>query len=83
MELPEMFYPPKAKEEHLQTMNEIYPRQELLRLRFNVDVDECTFCENNTETQEHLFFSCNISDRVWKDLYQWFLENNLSLSPLS
>ena len=75
--------PPKAKEVHFKTMNEIYPCKELLCLKFNADVNECTFCENNIETQEHLFFSCNVSDRFWKVLYQWLLENNLSLSPLS
>ena len=46
------------KETHFKIMNNIYPSKELLRLRFNIDDNVCTFCENDIETTDHIFFSC-------------------------
>ena len=28
----------------------------------------CTFCKQAVETHEHLFFQCNFSEALWKDL---------------
>lgn len=74
---------PKAKEVHFKTMNEIYPCKELLYLKFGLDTNVCTFCENDMESQEHLFFSCSVSSSFWKAFCQWCLKDNPSLSQLN
>jgi len=50
--------PPEVKEVNFKILNEIYPTNKLWRLRFNLDVKNCVFCENETESLEHLFFHC-------------------------
>ena len=57
---------PKAKEVHFKTMNDIYPYGEFLRLKFNLNCDECAFCKTEVETLEHLMFSCSLSFLFWK-----------------
>lgn len=37
--------PPKAKEVHFKTINDIYPCSEFTRLKFNLDSNECAFCK--------------------------------------
>ena len=48
--------PPKMKETHSKIMN-IYPSKELSRLCFNISDNLCTFCENDIETMDYIFFS--------------------------
>uniref|UniRef100_A0A9J8APK5 Reverse transcriptase domain-containing protein n=1 Tax=Cyprinus carpio carpio TaxID=630221 RepID=A0A9J8APK5_CYPCA len=36
--------PPKVKEVNFKILNEIYPTNEFLRLRFNFDLNNCVFC---------------------------------------
>ncbi len=75
--------PPKAKEVHFKTMNEIYPYREFLLLKFNIDSNECTLCNDGIETQEHLFFSCNISELFWENFQKWISDHNMHLSRLT
>ena len=63
--------PPKAKETHFKVFNDIYPSSNLLRQRFNLDSQNCLFCDEHTETTDHLFFTCTFSNTFWKDLYVW------------
>lgn len=35
--------PPKAKEMHFKTINEIYTSGQLMHLKFNIGLNECTF----------------------------------------
>ena len=52
--------PPKYKETHLKTINQIYPSNEFIRTRFKIDVDNCHLCTTNVETTEHLLFDCHM-----------------------
>lgn len=74
--------PPKVKETHFKIMNNIYPSKELLRLRFNIDDNVCTFCENDTETTDHVFFSCGVIQIFWSNLHKW-IKQKLALFPTS
>ena len=38
------------------------------------NTQNCTFCEVNTETIEHLFWECQITKSLWLQLSEW-LEN--------
>lgn len=65
---------PKIKETHFKIMNDIYPSKELLRLRFNVQDNSCTFCNTDIETTDHLFFSCCMVQMFWTQLQNWLKE---------
>ena len=52
---------PKIKETHFKVINKMYPVAELLKKRFGFEVDQCSFCSNENETVEHLFFLCPIT----------------------
>ena len=39
--------------------------------KFDKDQNEmCTFCNNHSETIQHLFWTCRISNRFWRELEQ-------------
>ncbi|XP_049904321.1 uncharacterized protein LOC126392755 isoform X1 [Epinephelus moara] len=67
---------PKAKETHFKTLNDIYPCNEFLRQRFNIDKNNCTFCDSYTETLEHLFFSCTYTRVFWEAFQDWISEKD-------
>lgn len=62
---------PKIKETHFKIMNNIYPSKELLRLRFNIQENNCTFCNADIETTDHLFYYCNTVQSFWVNLQNW------------
>lgn len=47
---------PKVKEVQFKIINDIYPCNEFLRHRFNMECNECTFCEADIESLALLFF---------------------------
>ena len=49
---------PKAKEVHFKILNRVYPSSEFLRNRFNFDHNNCSFCDEDIVTSEHLFYEC-------------------------
>ncbi len=59
---------PKAKEFSLKLLTTSIP---VMRHRFNLDCNECTFCETDIESLEHLFYFCKFSKTLWDDLYAW------------
>ncbi|XP_023816074.1 uncharacterized protein LOC111948249 [Oryzias latipes] len=63
--------PPKAKEVHFKTFSGIYPSKELLRKRFGIPENCCSFCHVEIETTVHLFFECFYSDFFWNSLHYW------------
>ena len=73
---------PKVKETHFKVMNNIYTCKELLRLRFGIDDNKCTFCENDVETTDHMFFSCNVIQTFWCDIHTW-VKQQMSSFPTS
>jgi hypothetical protein len=46
--------------------------------------DKCSFCLEEVETIEHIFWSCNKISKLWEDLNNWIFEkkNELEL-PLN
>ena len=74
---------PKVKETHYKIMNAIYPSKELLRKRFNIDDNTCTFCQVNVETTDHIFFECIKTQIFWKHLQDWIQNEIETLSPIS
>ena len=48
-----------------------------------IDWPQCTFCKNEIESLEHLFYNCEITRSRWVALRSWLMECNISLEPLS
>ena len=40
-----------------------------------IDNDLCTFCNENKEYIEHLFWECNIVQTFWNRLLEWLLQS--------
>ena len=75
--------PPKAKEVNFKILNEIYPTNEFLRLKFNLDVNNCVFCETNIENLEHVFFFCDMVQPFWRDMQNWLWSREVELPSLT
>ncbi len=73
--------PPKTKETHFKIMNDIYPSKDLLRRRFKIEDNLCTFCEKDTETTDHIFFSCNITQTFWDNIHKWMKQKITAFPP--
>lgn len=63
--------PPKAKEVHFKTMNNIYPSKDLLHHRFNIDLDVCVFCKKEIDTTAHIFSTCLVTQSFWVAVKNW------------
>lgn len=63
-------------------MNNIYPSKDLLNIRFGIEDNTCTFCENDVETTDHVFFSCNVIQTFWCEIYKW-VKQQMSSFPTS
>ena len=70
------------KETHYKVLNNIYPSKELLRLHFNIDDNICTFCENDIEAKDRVFFSCGVIQTFWINLHKWIKQKIVSF-PIS
>lgn len=53
------------RELYFKTFNDILS----FRQRFNFDHNNCTFCDEEIETKDHLFFSCLDSNTFWNDMH--------------
>ena len=38
--------------------------------------ENCTFCDNNVETIEHLFYDCVHTKKIWLELFKWIYDNS-------
>ena len=45
------------------------------------DSDLCSFCNEETETIEHIFYSCTVAKCLWKELIDW-LKPDIDLSSI-
>ena len=48
-----------------------------------VDSDLCTFCEEEVESLEHLFFRCKISQDFWNAVFLWLSELHFEIDALN
>ena len=48
----------------------IYTNEKLFAFKI-VDSPYCTFCKNEVESTEHLFYFCNEVDTLWKEVLSW------------
>jgi len=43
----------------------------------------CTFCDEESETLEHLFIYCHVTEKFWLDFISWCNKLNISLDELT
>ena len=56
---------------------------EKLNLIGVVESPNCTFCQEEAESVEHLIFSCRISSDVWKHVWSWLRDNDLHVGTIN
>lgn len=74
---------PKMKEVHFKILNGIYPSAEFLRCRFGFEHNNCSFCDDEIETTEHLFYDCKFINVFWEDLHDWLFPKFVNFSNLT
>lgn len=62
---------PKAKEIHFKVLNGIYPSADFLCKRFGFENGNCSFCNEQNETTDHIFYECMYTNAFWDDLHHW------------
>ena len=48
-----------------------------------VDSPNCTFCQEDAESIEHLLFSSRISSEFWKHVLSWLKDNDICIEMLN
>ena len=64
-------------------LNCIIFTNEKLNLIGVVESPNCTFCQEEAESVEHLLFSCRISSDVWKHVLSWLRDNDLHVGTIN
>lgn len=75
--------PPKFKEVHFKTINNIYPSNEFVKKRFKFEVDNCHICNIYVETTEHLFYECQMAQNLWKSLHSMLSSRSINIDFFS
>ena len=74
---------PKRREFQYRILNCIILTNEKLSLIGVVESPNCTFCQEEAESVEHLLFSCRISSDVWKHVLSWLRDNDLHVGTIN
>ena len=73
----------KIREFQYKVLNNIvFTNEKLFKIKI-IDSPQCTFCKNEIESLEHLFYNCEITRSFWVALRSWLMECNINLEPLS
>ena len=73
----------KIREFQYKVLNNIvFTNEKLFKIKM-IDSPQYTFCKNEIESLEHLFYNCQITRSFWVALRSWLMECNINLEPLS
>ena len=65
-------YEPYVKAFQYKILNSIlYANKKLFKIGYS-EHDKCTFCDNESETLDHLFFYCSVSNIFWTHFEKYF-----------
>ena len=64
-------------------LNCIIFTNEKLNLIGVVESPNCTFCQEETESVEHLLFCCRISPDFWKHVLSWLRDDDLHVGTIN
>ena len=59
----------------------VYTNEKLFRFGLT-DSPCCTFCQEDIESIEHLFFSCKVTSDFWKHVLSWLRGNGIQINTL-
>ena len=74
---------PQRWEFQYRILNCIIFTNEKLNLIGVVESPNCTFCQEEAESVEHLLFSCRISFDFWKHVLSWLRDNDLHVGTIN
>ena len=60
----------------------VYTNYKLFAFKI-VDSPYCTFCKNEAESPEHLFFFCKVADMFWKEVLSWIALSSNEVKDIS
>ena len=72
----------KIKNSNMVLNNIVSTNEKLSKIKMT-DSPQCTFCKNETESLEHLFYNCEMTRSFWVTLRSWLVEYNINLKPSS
>ena len=61
--------------------NIVFTNEKIFKIKM-IDWPQCTFCKNEIDSFEHLFYNCEITRSLWVVLRSWLMECNINLEPL-
>ena len=73
----------KIREFQYKILNCIMFTNEKLNLIGAVESPNCTFCQEATESVEHLLFSCRITSNFWKHVLSWLRDNDVHVGIIN
>ena len=73
----------KIREFKYKILNCIIFTNEKLNLIGVVESPNCTFCQEATESVEHLLFSCRITSNLWKHVLSWLRDNDVHVGIIN
>ena len=73
----------KIREFQYKILNCIMFTNEKLNLIGVVESPNCTFCQEATESVEHLLFSCRITSNFWKHVLSWLRDNDVHVGIIN
>lgn len=64
---------------HFKVLNDTYPSNKFLNLKFNFENVPCHFCSYLSEdsTFIYFFFLCHLSSSLWRTLQDWLIEKDM------
>ena len=73
----------KIREFQYKILNCIIFTNKKLNLIGVVESPNCTFCQEATESVEHLLFSCRINSNFWKHVLSWLRDNDVHVGIIN
>jgi len=73
----------KISEFQYKILNCIIFTNEKLNLIGVVESPNCIFCQEATESVEHLLFSCRITSNLWKHVLSWLRDNDVQVGIIN
>ena len=81
-----LFQDVKSRDFQYRCIHQIIPTNDFLFRIGKIDTDKCTFCNDETDSFEHMFFTCEKVQEFWTKVIDAFLKilsiNNLNINDV-
>ena len=72
----------KLREFQYKILNIVFTNDKLFRLGLSQSPN-CTFCNEEPESLEHLLLRCKVSSELWKEVLSWLKDNNIVIESFT